>query len=156
MPWKKVLIPVHGNDTDPRALRLACDLTKDAKGTVYVVYVIEVPHHLPLDSDFPAESSKAEEALHLMEELSKEYKTGVEAVMLQAREAGPAIVQEAVEREADLILLTLPYQLQHGSFSLGKAAPHVLRHAPCQVLLWRLELLPQDSGTQNRPRSEVR
>jgi nucleotide-binding universal stress UspA family protein len=142
MPWKKVLIPVHGNDTDPKALRLACDLTRDAKGSVYLVYVIEVPHHLPLDSDLPKESSNAEETLHRMEELGKEYKTGVEAVMLQAREAGPAIVQEAVEREVDLILLALPYQLQHGSFSLGKAAPHVLKYAPCPVLLWRLELTP--------------
>ena len=148
MAWKKVLVPVQGDDTDAKALRLACDLTKESKGKVYLVYVIEVPHHLPLDSDVSTESGKGEEILRRMEELGKEYKGSVEAAMLQARDAGPAVVQEAVERQADLILMAVTYQAQHGNFTLGKAAPHVLKYAPCPVLLWRMEMATAVNGIQ--------
>ncbi|MBI4312263.1 MAG: universal stress protein [Chloroflexi bacterium] len=148
MPWKKLLLPVHGDDADAKALQLACDLVKDAKGKVYLVYVIEVPHHLPLDSDVSPESSRGETVLRQMEDMAKEYKGVVEASMLQARDAGPAIVLEAVERQADLILMTVPYQTRHGSFTLGNAAPHVLRFAPCPVLIWRTGMTPSLNGAR--------
>ncbi len=148
MPWKKILVPVHGDDSDANALRLACDLVKETKGKVYLVYVIEVPHHLPLDSDVSAESGKGEEVLRQMEGLAKEYKGTVEAAMLQARDTGPAIVQEAVERQVDLVLLAVPYQEHHGGFTLGRAAPHVLKYAPCPVLLWRLEMPPGEQAAK--------
>ncbi len=61
--------------------------------------------------------------------------------MLQAREAGPAIVDEASEEEVDLILMGLAYKKRFGEFSLGTAAPYILQHAPCPVLLLR-EVIP--------------
>ncbi|MBI4340362.1 MAG: universal stress protein [Chloroflexi bacterium] len=153
-PWKRVLVPVRGDPTDAKALRLACEVTRDPKGKVFVVYVIEVPHHLPLDSDIASESTRAEEVLHQLEALGKEYKGTVEAVVLQARDAGPAVVQEAVERQVDIILMAVPYQMQHGLFTLGSAAPHILRYAPCPVLLWRQEMSPQGYGGEAQERRD--
>ncbi|MBI4202654.1 MAG: universal stress protein [Chloroflexi bacterium] len=139
MPWKKVLVPLHGDDTDANATRMACNLARESKGKVYLVYVIEVPHHLPLDSNVSTESSKGEEILRRMENLVKECKAAVETALLQARDSGPAIVQEAVERQADVILIGVPYQTQYGSFTLGRTAPYVLQYAPCPVMVWRME-----------------
>jgi nucleotide-binding universal stress UspA family protein len=57
--------------------------------------------------------------------------------LLQAREAGPAIVSEAVERQAELIVLGVPYKEKFGGFTVEPRALYVLDHAPCRVLLVR-------------------
>ena len=57
--------------------------------------------------------------------------------LLQAREAGPAIVDEAVERGIDLIIMAISYKKPFGEFDLGSTVPYVLKNAPCRVLIWR-------------------
>jgi len=59
----------------------------------------------------------------------------IDTDILQAREAGLAIVDEAVEREVDLILMGVTYQMRFGQFSLGNVVPYVLKNAPCRVIL---------------------
>jgi nucleotide-binding universal stress UspA family protein len=61
----------------------------------------------------------------------------VETEILQARETGPAIVDEAVERGVDMIIMGVEYKKRFGEFGMGDVAPYVLRNAPCPVLLWR-------------------
>src|SRR5690606_10023644 len=63
--------------------------------------------------------------------------------LLQARSAGPAIVDEAVERNADLIVMALRNQRKHGRPTVGETIPYVLKNAPCEVLISRL---PPQSG----------
>ena len=69
---------------------------------------------------------------------------------------GPAIVNEAVEREADLVLLGMPYKRRHGVFSMGEAVPYILRSAPCPVLVLRepvpAQLLSAIPGKGTAPR----
>ncbi|MDP2728276.1 MAG: universal stress protein, partial [Dehalococcoidia bacterium] len=61
----------------------------------------------------------------------------VETELLQAREVGPAIVDEAIERGVDLILLGVPYKKRFGEFNMGRVAPYVLKNAPCRVWVIR-------------------
>ena len=49
----------------------------------------------------------------------------------------PEETQEAIEREADLILLGMHYKRRHGSFSMGQTVPYIMANAPCQVLVLR-------------------
>ena len=72
-----------------------------------------------------------------MEKLGKKYQGDIEAEILQARDAGPAVVQEAVQREVDAIVVGLHYKRRYGAFSLGKTIPYILKNSPCPVLLWR-------------------
>ena len=58
MEVKRVLLPVHGDDPDQESLQLACKLTKESKGKVYVLYVIEVSRQLPLDADISSETAR--------------------------------------------------------------------------------------------------
>jgi len=62
----------------------------------------------------------------------------VETDVLQAREVGPAIVDEAVERGVDLIVMGISYKQRFGQFSLGNVAPYVLKNSPCPVMLYQL------------------
>ena len=137
MNVEKILVPVHGNGCDDEALRLAGEIAKVNKAKVYALYVIEVKRELPLDAEVSQETSKAEKVLHHLEKLGKELKCSVEATLLQARDVGPAVVQEAVERGADLIVMQMPYKKRFGSFTLGDTIPYILKNAPCQVILCR-------------------
>ena len=48
----------------------------------------------------------------------------VETVLLQARDVGAALVDEASERGADLLVLGLPYRKRFGGdFAIGRTVP---------------------------------
>ena len=99
--------------------------------------MIEVERRLPLDADVIPEATRGEEVLQRMEKLGKEQQVEIEAEILQARDAGPAVVQEAVDREVDAIVVGIPYKRRYGLFNLGNIIPFILKHAPCPVMLWR-------------------
>ena len=57
--------------------------------------------------------------------------------LLQARSAGAAIVDEAIERGADAILMAARVRVVHGKPSTGETAAYVLKNAPCDVVILR-------------------
>ena len=136
MEFNKILVPVAGTEADDEALTLACQLAKKNKAKIWVVYVITVKRALPIDADIEADIRKAEEILDHVENVAEEQDYEVETDLLQAREAGPTIVDEAVEKEVDLILMGVKYKWRFGQFSLGSAVPYVLKNAPCRVILY--------------------
>ncbi len=136
MEFHKILVPVIGTEADDEAIRLACRLAKRNKGKIWAVYVITVKRTLPLDAEIEPEIAKAEEILDHTERTAEEQDYEIETDLLQAREAGPTIVDEAVEREVDLILMGVKYKRRFGQFSLGSVVPYVLKNAPCRVILY--------------------
>jgi nucleotide-binding universal stress UspA family protein len=50
---------------------------------------------------------------------------------------GTAIVDEALEREVDLIVMGIGFKRKFGEFDMGHTAPYVLKNAPCRVWLAR-------------------
>jgi nucleotide-binding universal stress UspA family protein len=136
MEFDKILVPVTGRQVDDETMRLACRLAKKNKGKVWAVYVITVKRSLPIDAEIAPEIRKAEDILDHIASVAEEEDYEVETDLLQAREAGPTIVDEAVEREVNLILMGLSYKRRFGQFSLGSVVPYVLQNAPCQVLLY--------------------
>ena len=137
MEVKRILVPISGNGADGGAIELACALAKKSKAKVYIVYIIEVERSLPLDAQVDAEVEKSEEILTRAEDIAADLGYDIETDLLQAREAGPGIVDEAMERRVDLIVMGVGYKMHFGEFDLGKAIPYVLKEAPCQVLLFR-------------------
>ena len=137
MEFHKILVPVAGTEADEEAIRLACSLVKKNKSKIWVVYVITVKRSLPLDADIESEIKKAELILGQIETIAEEYNYEVETDLLQAREAGPAIIDEAVERDVDLVLMGVTYGKRFGQFSLGHVVPYILKNAPCRVILYQ-------------------
>ena len=136
MDFSKILVPVVGTEADDEAIRLACQLTKKAKGKIWAVYVVTLKRSLPLDAEVEPEIKKAEDILDRAEIVAEELDHELETELLQAREAGPSIVDEAVEHEVDLILMGIEYKRRFGQFSLGSVVPYVLKNAPCRVILY--------------------
>ena len=120
-----------------QAVALACDIAKKNKGAVYVVHVIEVDRSLPLTAEIESAEQEGEEFLVEAEKISDERDFSVEGAILHAREASPAIVDEAIERNADLIIMGTEYQQPFGEFQLGSVVQYVLKNAPCDVWVCR-------------------
>lgn len=135
--FKKILVPVSGSKADAETVKLACRLAKKDKGQVWAVSVVTVKLALPLDAEIESEIKKAEEILDKAENIAGEEDFEIETDVLQAREVGPAIVDEVVERSVSLILMGITYKQRFGQFSLGKVVPYVLRNSPCPVILYQ-------------------
>jgi len=134
---RTILVPVDGSHSSMEAVDLACDLARRNKGKVFVVSVIEVERHLPLDAQLESEEADWDDILAQAEAVAKKRGHAVECEILHAREAGPAIVDEAIERQADLVVLGSEYRQPFGEFELGKVVQYVLRSAPCEVWVCR-------------------
>ena len=137
MGVSSVLVAVRGEPSDDDAIRLGCELISAAKGMLYILYVIEVERGFPVDAEIAPSTAKGEEVLKHMEEVAGGYKCNMEAELVQARQAGSAVVQEAMDKGVDAIILGIPYRERFGSFSLGATIPYVLKNASCQVMVWR-------------------
>jgi nucleotide-binding universal stress UspA family protein len=134
---KKILVPVNGNPTDAAMIEFAAQTAKRTKGHVYAIHVIEVRRNLPLDADLVEERESANRVLDEAERIAEEWGQKIDTEILQARDIGTAIVEEAIEAQADLILLGVSYRRKFGEFDLGKTVPYVLKHAPCEVWVYR-------------------
>ncbi|MDQ2959539.1 MAG: universal stress protein [Candidatus Dormibacteraeota bacterium] len=134
----RVLVSVSGAETDMEAVRLSCRLAKRGKAKVMVVTVLEIRRGLALGTVQDAEMDRAETLLETAEKVAAaELDTVVETELLQARDAGPAIVEEIAHWKADLVVVGMPFRERFGEFFMGKTAPYILRHAPCRTLLFR-------------------
>jgi len=136
MEFHKILVPVTGTEADGEALKLACQLARKNKAKIWVVYVVTIKRALPLDAEIESEIRKGEDILDHIESVAEEQDYEVETDLLQAREVGPTVVDEAVERDIDLILMGVKYKKRFGQFSLGNVVPYVLKNAPCCVILY--------------------
>ncbi|MDA1003353.1 MAG: universal stress protein [Chloroflexi bacterium] len=147
---KSFIIPVDGSEAAFHALNVACELARRTKGAqVHVVHVIEVPRSLPLDADLPDQSQRGETILDRAEQIGAGYKVTVHADLLQARQAAHAVVDEAIERAVDAIVVGVDYHRPHGRFALGRLPTYVLEHSPTEVWLFRYP--PPEGAIYTRP-----
>ncbi|MGA2285739.1 MAG: universal stress protein [Dehalococcoidia bacterium] len=134
---KTFVVPADGSPASMEAVAVACTLAKRNKGKVFVVHVIEVKRSLPLDADLSAEAARGEEILAQAEKVAEGQDFEVEGELLQAREAGHAVVDEAAERRADVLLVGMEAEGTFGGFQFGRLPQYALKNAPCRVWLWR-------------------
>lgn len=134
---RSILVPVDGSDAADYALAAACDVAKRAKARVYALHVIEVPRSLALDAEMMVEVQRGDAILERAEQIAGEFGLKVEGDLVQARQAGHAVVDEATERGVDAIVIGVAYHRPYGRFALGGLASYLLEHAPCQVWVIR-------------------
>jgi len=142
--FARAVVALNGGLSDAPILRLVLDLAKPSHAEVVAVHVVEIDWTLPLDADVAQRSEEAQRVLDMAETQAEHAKYALEAVLVQARDVGAALVDEAVERDADLLVLGLPYRKRFGGdFAIGRAVPYVLKNAPCAVWVAR-EAMPEE------------
>jgi nucleotide-binding universal stress UspA family protein len=145
MPFTNILVPVSGSLADDEAIRLACQIARQDRAKVIATHVIEVQRNLPLDSENSERVQRGETLLDHAEKVAKNCKGSIETELLQARVAGSALVNEALERHVDLIILGVPYRKPLGDLQLGSTTMYILKSAPCRV--WLIRDLPPEEKT---------
>ena len=136
--FRRAVIALAGGTSDARIVQLVSELGRPTKAELVAVHVVEIGWSLPLDADIAGRSEEAQQILDLAEAAAEESKMRLEPVLLQARDVGAALVDEATERSADLLVLGLPYRKRFGGdFAIGRTIPYVLKNAPCAVWVVR-------------------
>jgi APA family basic amino acid/polyamine antiporter len=100
-----------------------------------ILHILEVPLDQALDADVQDRELTAYEILDQAQELLEAY-AGVRIIsrVERARAAGPAIVEEAARRDAEVIILGAPRgKAMSGKPIFGRTVDYVLRGAPTRV-----------------------
>jgi nucleotide-binding universal stress UspA family protein len=136
--FRRAVIALNGGSSDSRIVRLVAEQARHAKAELVAVHVLEIDWTRPLDSGIAGNPDEVQRVLDNAEAVAEESKIRLEPVLLQARDVGAAIVDEAVERGADLLVVGLPYRKRFGGeFAIGRTIPYILQNAPCAVWVVR-------------------
>lgn len=143
---RSFLVPLDGSEAAYRALDAACGIACESGASVACLYVIEVPRTHALDTPVLAEVDRGEEVLIHAEDVGSRHGLSIRAEMVQARQAGHAVVDEVDETGVDAIVVGLEYHRPYGRFELGGLPEYVLANAPCEV--WLMRERPADGELQ--------
>jgi nucleotide-binding universal stress UspA family protein len=138
----RILVPLVGEDAvDDPALKVAAVLLDAREGVeVSLLHVIEVPFDRNLDTEDEATVVRADEILTRAESMLSERGIRTRTSTVQARAAGPAIVDDANELGADLIVMGLRYKKRFGGqWDAGRTVPYVMRNSTAPVWCLRAE-----------------
>ena len=136
--FHRAVLALNGGASDARIVRLLASAATKTKIELIAVHVVEIDWTLPLDADIAGRSEDVQRVLDSAEEIAEAFKVKLEPVLLQARDVAAAIVDEATERGADLLVVGLPYRKRFGGeFANGRTIPYILQNAPCSVWVVR-------------------
>ena len=136
--FRRAVLALSGGPSDATIVRLAAEYARSSKAELVAVHVVEIDWTLPLDADIAGRSQEVQQILDAADAAAESVKVTLEPVLLQARDVGAALVDEATEREADLVILGLPYRTRFGGdFAIGRTIPYVFKNAPCAVWVVR-------------------
>lgn len=159
--FARAVVGLNGGPTDDLVVQMACQLARPSKAELVAVHVVEVDWTHDLAEDI-AGRDDALAILDRAEAIAGQHKVQLQSELLQARDVGAALVDEAIELGADALFLGLPFRKRFGGdFALGTTLPYVLQNAPGQVIVVReamatsedrgnMAIHPYQAGTTSR------
>ena len=153
---------LNGGPTDALVVKFGCELGRGRDVELTALHVVEVDWRHDLDEQIAGSSEIAAETLDMAEGIAERHRVKLRTELLQARNVGAALVDEAVELGADVILLGLPYRKRFGGdFAIGNTVPYVFQNAPCAVLVIREQVATSEQrratrATDARPKGRFR
>jgi nucleotide-binding universal stress UspA family protein len=130
--YRSILVPVADNVETETALDVACRLAAQHGSSIRAVAVVEVPPVLPIASHMDEEEAAAKKLLRRAEAVGESYGVRVLGVVVRAREAGPAIAEEALRRRVEVVVLGAR---RTGRKPFSHTVEAVLKRSPCRVLV---------------------
>jgi APA family basic amino acid/polyamine antiporter len=131
-----ILVPMKLGDIGEEMIATAIAIAMDRGATVEALYVVAVPRELPLEAALPEDvEQRARASLEEARLLGEDHGVAVAGETVRARSIGHAIVEEARNRNADLVVLGSSPRWRREARFFSPTVDHVLRHAPCEVLV---------------------
>jgi APA family basic amino acid/polyamine antiporter len=133
--FSRILVPMKLGEIGEEMIATAVKLAQERGASVEALHVIRVPLDLPLDAELLDEEHRAAESIEEAKLLGADHGVTVEGRTVRARSIGQAIVQEAEERGADLIVLGSSPRWRRQSRFFSPTVDYVLKKAPSEVLI---------------------
>ncbi len=144
--YSRAVLGLNGGPTDALVVRLGCELARGRDMELIALHVIEVDWRHDLAEDLATRNERASAILDLAESIAEQDKVTLRTELLQARDVGAALVDEAAELDADVMIVGLPYRQRFGGdFAIGDVIPYVFQNASCNVIVAR-ESVPDGTG----------
>ncbi|MDE3156632.1 MAG: universal stress protein [Acidobacteriota bacterium] len=131
---KKILVGLKDVEHAAALTRLACRMAGRG-ASLLLVHVIELPDVTPLDAEvFELEAAAAAIFRAALRETKR---AGVKAstLVIRAHSASYALLDELKQRKMELAVLGYHHKRSAAELVFGTTAVHLLRHAPCELLL---------------------
>ena len=138
LEFRSILVPIAPGYPSDEAMDFACRLAAERRASIVAFTAIQVPLDLPLDAELPEEVHEANEQLDEARAIGDSYGVRVIGRLARTRNIGRAIVDEAIRRQSEIIVMAGPrrVRLQTGRRQIfGDSVDFVLRHAPCRVMV---------------------
>src|SRR5262249_1302741 len=132
--YKSALVPIFGTQIDTDAMHRAAAVV-DPDATVEALYVLKIPreHELPAGG-FDEVEYEAPCALDVARLQARARGLKVRVKLIRTRNPGRAIVEEALERNSDLIYLSTEHAPSDERL-LGPVTRYLLAKRPCRVIV---------------------
>ena len=140
--YDQLLVPVVGTQVTDEMMVLACQLATERNSAIDALYVIEVPYNLPLDAQLTEERGEAQKVLARAGTIAGQFGVKLTPIIITARSAGRTIVDEAVVRRSEVIVLGSQTKRRVADRVFGRTIDYVLQHLPCEVII---NVVPQPS-----------
>ena len=134
---RRILVAVSDPEQLPDLVGLACALAGSQRNLeIHALHVLVIPRTLPVDAEMQGEVARGEALLAKAEEVA-EARGGrrVRTDLLQAREAGPAILEEINEKSIDTVVLGSCRRRAFGERAFGDTVEYVTKRARCRVVI---------------------
>jgi len=131
-----ITVVVTGGTLDFNIISLGCQMARGVNHKVHLLHVIEVPRVLPLRAILTQEAERADKLLKAGQEIAEGIGCEAVAEIVQARDAGTAIIDEVKDYHCALLILGLILEKKQPR-EIDKVTSYVLANAPCRV--WLLE-----------------
>jgi nucleotide-binding universal stress UspA family protein len=137
MPQTRIMVALQDHEHVEGLVRLACEIGQGTGADVIALHVVEVGLGLPLDADDEVLDRAGKQLLAVAHQVaSQKFFKEISTRLVRAREAGPAIVREAEDQAADLIILGYRRKKSRVAKALlGSAVEYVTEHSPCRVIV---------------------
>jgi APA family basic amino acid/polyamine antiporter len=133
--YDQLLVPVRDTEVSEEMMVLACQLATERRSSIDALYVIEVPLNLPIDASLPDERERAQRVLERAARAADMFGVKLTPVVVTARSAGRAIVEEAIARRSEVIVLGSQSKRRIGDRVFGRTIDHVLDNLPCEAII---------------------
>jgi APA family basic amino acid/polyamine antiporter len=134
--FRTIVVPVLRGPESEEALVAAARLAADRRSSIALVTVIEVPLDRSLDADLHEAELDAARVLDDAEAHLAGYDVRTVTRVIRARAAGPAIVEDALGRDAELIVVGAARgRVRRGRPVVGHTVDYVLKHSDIRVLV---------------------
>jgi len=133
--YRRILVPIKLGPIGEEVFATAIKLAEEQGSALSALHVIKVPLDRPLEAKLIDEEERAAASLAEAKQLAAEHEVEVEGKIVRARSLGTAIVEEARESGADLILMGSSPRWRRQSRFFSPTVDYVLRKAPCEVMV---------------------